>query len=463
MRQFGRKYLVCRVAGWIRLVELPIDSLGSFSQKDLESMTRRQKFFRHLSWVTAVSAGLLGAPSALAAPTVLQALKLAPVQADVEYQRVPAGEEGQCKLRDIERDDWAGWEVVSPDGELLRRFADTNGDSKVDLWCYFRFGVEVYRDIDSDFNGKADQYRWLGTAGIRWGIDRDEDMAIEQWKQISAEEVSSELVAAIREADAERFVALLASEKELRQVGLGRGKARQLAEKALMAAKRFSPLSKSQKAVGKDAKWLQFTAGAPGVVPEGTEGATQDVIVYENAVAMFSDGDTDEGATSGQLMIGSMVKVGQGWRLVDLPSLTADGQAIEQTAGNFFQSSGPDETAVGSAVASGPAMQKMVTALEAIDSKLGSETDEKSIATLNARRADVVEQLIAGAADTSDKDMWIRQLIDTVSFAVQSGAYPDGLDRLKLARKKYVGTNRDLAAYLDFQVLGTDYASRLTP
>ena len=46
-------------------------------------------------------------------------------------------------------------------------------------------GIEVYRDVDSNFNGKADEYRWLGTAGSRWGIDDNEDGRIDSWKTIS--------------------------------------------------------------------------------------------------------------------------------------------------------------------------------------------------------------------------------------------------------------------------------------
>lgn len=42
-------------------------------------------------------------------------------------------------------------------GQILRTFADTNGDNIVDQWSYFKDGIEVYRDIDANFNGKADQ------------------------------------------------------------------------------------------------------------------------------------------------------------------------------------------------------------------------------------------------------------------------------------------------------------------
>ena len=136
-----------------------------------------------------------------APPSPADALALSPVQKDtVQYEKVPSEDVDRCVVTDITAEGMTGWEVSLPDGTLLRRFADTNGDKRIDLWCYFQFGVEVYRDVDSDFNGKADQHRWLGMAGTRWAIDRDEDKKIDGWKQISAEEVSAEIVAALRDA-----------------------------------------------------------------------------------------------------------------------------------------------------------------------------------------------------------------------------------------------------------------------
>src|SRR5690606_12489770 len=111
----------------------------------------------------------------------------------------------KCTLQAEPVGKFTGWVVRDADGQLLRRFIDTNGDNKVDRWCYYKDGFEVYRDIDSDFNGKADEYRWLGIAGTRHGIDRNENGTVDYWKAISAEEVSAEIVAALREKDAERF------------------------------------------------------------------------------------------------------------------------------------------------------------------------------------------------------------------------------------------------------------------
>ena len=69
----------------------------------------------------------------------------------------------------------SSWVVYGPQGQVLRRFTDTDGNNKVDTFRYYNLGIEVYRDIDSNKNEKMDQHRWLNTGGTRWGIDRDED------------------------------------------------------------------------------------------------------------------------------------------------------------------------------------------------------------------------------------------------------------------------------------------------
>ncbi len=396
---------------------------------------------------------LLASTAAAKSPTPAEALGLAPVQKDVSFEQVKAADVAKCEIRDVEHESWTGWEVVAGDGTLLRRFADTNGDNKVDLWCYFNFGIEVYRDIDADFNGKADQYQWMGTAGTRWGLDENEDQNIDSWRRISVEEVSSELVAALRDSDANRFARLLASERELIAIGLGKAKSKSLAEKANRAARSFAALAKRQTVVRKGTKWVQFAAARPGIVPAGTQGSKQDVVVYENAVAMF-----EEAGKGGQLVVGTVIKVNDGWRLVDLPSVGEDGDAVAQTPGNFFT---PASAALASSAGgAGDATQELVINLERIDKALATESSANAIARLHDERADAVEALIKAAPTASERETWTRQLVDTVSVAIQSGAYPNGLARLKSVSRKFASKNKALSAYADFQAIGTEYVQR---
>ncbi|MGB7325151.1 MAG: redoxin domain-containing protein [Rubripirellula sp.] len=403
-------------------------------------------------------ATLAGGELTAATPSAASALGIRPIQEGVDYDIVSPEVAEKCTVTDIDKEGWSGWTVLSPDGMTLRRFADTNGDKKVDLWSYYKFGVEVYRDIDADFNTKADQYRWLGTGGTRWGFDKDEDGKIDRWNQISAEEVSAELVASLRESDPARFARLLITEGELKTLGLGAAKTESLAAKADRAARDFAGLAKRQSSVGPQARWVQFAASTPGIVPEGTDGSTKDVIVYENAVAMY-----EQDKQSGQLMAGTLIKVGDAWRLVELPSVGDDGEAIAQTTGNFFTPGGSAAAMASASGGIGEATQRLVNAMEAIDSKLAEASDEGVIATLNEQRADVIEDLIANADTPAMRDSWVRQLVDTLGLAAQSGAYPDGSARLRKISRQYGSDSESLASYADYQAISSEYVIRQTP
>ena len=152
-------------------------------------------------------------------------------------------------------------------GQTLRRFLDTNGDNKVDLWAYYQDGVEIYRDLDADFDGKADQYRWLATAGTRWGLDPDEDGRINSWKVISPEELTAEVVAALRDKDARRFQILLPTREEIESLGLGEKQRDELA-KRVEAARGWVRRGRSKpEDRGAKSQWLQFGATRPASYP----------------------------------------------------------------------------------------------------------------------------------------------------------------------------------------------------
>ncbi len=221
-----------------------------------------------------------------AQPTARQALSLVPMQKQVEFDRPNESEMKNCTISATKADGNRAWIVKDAKGNLLRRFVDTNSDNKIDQWCYYQGGIEVYRDIDANFNEKADQYRWFGTGGMRWGIDKNEDGRIDAWKWISPEEVSAELVRAMREQDANRFGTLLITKEEVSQLGLKTDFANQITARAKKAQDNFLTYAKGQKAVTDKTEWVDFSAPRPGVVPAGGDQAEKDLIVYENAIAV---------------------------------------------------------------------------------------------------------------------------------------------------------------------------------
>ena len=99
--------------------------------------------------------GVSSAPLPAAQPTVEYALGLKPYQQDIDYDQ-PTGDEASGATIKMEKEGGVtAWVVRDARGQILRSFADTNGDRVVDRWSYYRDGQEVYRDIDANFNRRS--------------------------------------------------------------------------------------------------------------------------------------------------------------------------------------------------------------------------------------------------------------------------------------------------------------------
>lgn len=402
--------------------------------------------------LTAVVAGM-GGEILGADPTVEQALKLAPIQKGVSYDLPDAKDAPKCTIKPVKEDKTTGWAVFGPASEPLRRFLDTNGDGQIDLWCYYNDGLEVYRDIDSDYNLKADQYRWFNTAGTRWGIDDKEDRTIDAWKAISAEEVSREIVAALATNDAQRFAALLLADEELDALGLGETRRAEVAAHLAKARDAFAALAKSQKSINAESKWSNFGATQPGVVPSGTDGSTKDLVVYENVSAVVETGGKFE-----HLLVGTLIQVGSAWRLVDAPQLLTGRTGDVASTGIFFR---PEVRQTGEPLPATTTIdekvREIVVELQTIDKQL-AEAAPAQQEKLNARRTALLTQLIERSKDAAERAQWTRQLADTVSLAVQSGTYADGLKELEtLLASVAKQDDKELAAYVKFRLLTAQY------
>jgi len=404
-----------------------------------------------LVWI--LSTVLLPGWALAANPSAEQALKLVPVQAGVDYDRPGEAETAKCKMTPKKIDGYVGWIVESPNGAILRRFVDSNGDNVVDQWSYYKDGLEVYRDIDTNHNGKADQYRWFHTGGSRWGIDHNEDGVIDEWKAISAEEVTAEIVAAIAARDPDRFARLVLTAEELASLGLGKERADDVAKKATRATTEFKTMTTRQKALANDAAWVQFSAGLPGVVPAGTDQSTKDVRVYENVTAI-----AETGGQHRQVQIGTLVQVGDRWRVIDLPQVLVEGQAEAAPEGFFFHASMAmrrDSQTAGA----GEMPQKLLAELENLDKQAAQANTPADQAKYTEQRAELLQKIADASKDPDQREMWVRQLADMLSAAVQSGAYDEGAKRLAALHERLAKNpaDRDMAAYVKFRELTASY------
>ena len=423
----------------------------------------RSPWFGHtLGLLLASTAGSAWA----ATPSASDALKLSPVQRDVEYDIPKPADTAGCTIKAEQFSGRTGWVVRNPNGQILRRFVDTNGDNVVDQWSYFTGGLKVYRDIDRNFNGKADEYRWLNTAGSRWGFDQNEDGKIDTWKVISAEEVGAEVVRAVADRDSNRFARLLITADEMKSLGMSAAQAEKLAQKVKEAPDRFqSFLASTKSGIGvqqvseSKPKWVNFGGSLPGLVPKGTNGSTKNILVYENVMAMVERGEKHD-----QIPIGTMVQVGTSWRLIDAPRKPAEGQQeLAANDGFFFPSplpKGSESTAGNDSTPDGK-LQALMADLEKLDEQLRRAGRDEQ-AALQAKRADMVEQ-VADASTGDNREMWLRQMADTIMASVQSGDYPNGVQRLAQLKEKLAKNSADdaLVGYVEFRQLQADYGQQL--
>ncbi len=413
----------------------------------------RRSFLCSLAGACGMVLAMSAASSVAAAPSADQALKLMPVQAGVDYDRPAAEEIAKCAISAKKIDGHVGWIVTGPDGSILRRFVDTNDDNVVDQWSYFKDGLEVYRDIDANFNGKADQCRWFHTAGSRWALDRNEDGAIDAWKAISAEEATAEVIAAIAARDAERFVRLVLAPAELKSLGLGKARSENVAEKTAKAVAAFKTMAATQKAIGRETPWVQFSASRPGVVPAGTDESTKDVRVYENVVAIV-----ESGGKHAEVQIGTLVQVGDAWRVIDLPQLAGETQTGGPASPGFFYQASLTRRSESGGAEPTDASQKLLADLEALDREAAEDSSPETQTKLLGRRADLLEKIAAAAKTPEERGMWLRQLADMVGAGVQMGTCPDGAERLKkLFEQVSADKDKGLAGYVKFRQLTADY------
>ena len=402
--------------------------------------------------VTAVAA-LTTLSASAAQPTVEYALGLKPRQ-QVEYDIPDSGAAAAATLSMEKTAAMTSWVVRGADGTLLRRFADTNNDRVVDHWSYYRNGMEVYRDIDSDYNAKPDQARWLGAAGSRWGIDANEDDRLDSWKVLSAEEATAEIVAALRDRDAERFLRLLPSADDLSAAGFDGSLLQQIVGRVQAAKRDFAALAQRQQSLTPQVNWTAMLAGLPGVVPQGSDGATRDVIAYDNVVALTESG----GQGGGQVFVGSLIRCGQVWRPIDLPQLPDSGGVVTEAFALFSPRS--STATVPSAVVANEKLKPMMDQLRVLESKLETaNASERS--QLVGQQVAVLEEVVE-AAVPEEREFWLRQLAETLAAAAQEGTLSDGIEQLERLAAS-LPEDDPLKAFLAFRLASARYASRMLP
>ncbi|MFM8434606.1 MAG: redoxin family protein, partial [Planctomycetia bacterium] len=328
-------------------------------------------------------------------------------------------------------------------------------DRVVDRWSYYKDGAEVYRDVDSNHNAKADQARWLGAGGSRWGVDEDENGTIDAWKTISAEEATAEIVDALKSREASVFTRLLPTNADLQAAGFEEPLLSDLTARVTAAAKGFAKLAAApQNTLGPQTKWNNMLASQPGSLPAGTAGVGKDVMAYDNVVALVEGGDGKSSGT-GQVFVGSLVRIGDAWRPVDLPQLPGMQGEIAD-AGGFFAPRVGDRAAGAGGGQESEKLKPLLAKLREVETKLAS-ADLAGRKALAAEQVGLLEQVVA-AAEPAEKPFWVKQLAETIAAGVQEGSLPEGipgLERLAAA----VAADDGLVAFVRFRLASARYAA----
>lgn len=351
-----------------------------------------------------------------------KAMAITPRQ-KVDYEQPGVAVMGQCKFVE-KKDKPTGFIVHHETGRVLRKFFDNNGDGKLDQWSYYKDGIEVYRDLDMNFDGTTDEYRWLGSAGTRWGIDKNQDGTIDSWKVISPEEVAFECFSAIKNLDQERFNRLLLTQAEFSSLQLGPDVAKDVQQRWQKAKSGFLSMARGQRVINSKAKWVYAGNGQAGMSAAGNDGNRRDLIAYDHGSGFFDSNGVR------QLGVGSIIKVGDVWRLIELPEIVDPKKALSN-GGAFFPM-----TPFGGGGATDPrtaAIEKLHGRLGEIEKRLQSATGV-AIQKAEKDKADVLVdfyKIYDRPDEKKTKRDWLENFADSVSSAYQSNRFDDGLKYLE--------------------------------
>ncbi len=365
----------------------------------------------------------------------------------VDVETPDKAEWGKCKVETVKFGKGSGYLVTGPQGQVLRRFIDLDGNETVDQYRYYKDGLEVYREIDASGDKKKvniDQMRWFNTGGTRWGIDANKDGVIEQWKIISAEEVSIEAVRALVTGDVKVLKPLLASAEDLAAVGVDKGAQAAILKAIASPEQALAEIVKNSKIIKPTTRWMQFNCAMPYMVPAEPGKSSQDLYVYENAMAIV-----ENGKETGSVHLGEIVRVGNTWKLTVLPRPVEGQESFVAEGGGLFQSTVTSSSSGGSGSETlKPEVQQLVDALKKLDeAQPTADAKLDDWEKYHKTRFQYLAKLAELAATDDEKDSWIRQLIEGIFAATQSGTYKIGLPELEAMEAKFAKDSKDAQIY----------------
>ncbi|MSR32283.1 MAG: redoxin domain-containing protein [Gemmataceae bacterium] len=397
---------------------------------------------------------LAGFQAAQSAPAPGQILSFKPKQEGIQITIPAAADEPSLKVELVKgAKKGSGWVLKDSQGTLLRRFFDTNDDNRIDIWSYYRDGLEVYRETDTNFNGKADQYRWLNSGGAKTGVDENEDERIDNWLAMSPEEASQEILRAVSTRDFSRLKSLLLTEADLKHLGLPSDIDRKVREQLSGAAVKFQATVAKTPGLSDKTAWLHVEMTTPLCLPTDQTGARADIYRYAKGTILY-----DTAGKTDWMQTGEMFLVNGAWKLADapIPGAVSEEDGAPRVGGNRLD------------LEKDPELKKLVDELAALDATIDSTPGagaNPALAKHHLSRADLLEKILP-RVKPEDRDPWVRQIADSLGSAMQNSPATDTKAGTRLASLEeqlamaLPGSN--LAAYISFRKLQSDYSVRIS-
>jgi hypothetical protein len=395
------------------------------------------------AWIAGCLVGLCSVARA-ADPTPEQMIGIKPTQPGVNISTPTGAELAACKVEAISgANNVRGLLLRDAKGRPVRRILDTNGDQRPDIWSFYLDGVEVYRERDTAFGGRPDEFRWLNSGGMKCGIDLNKDGKIDTWKMISAEEVSQEILQSLITKDFARFQALFITADEMSALGLPQQEVTRIQQSIGNATAKFQEAITKLPNLNDKTHWLHLETPAPQCILAEQIGSKYDLVKYGRATILCETSGKHDWIQSGEMIMARTAC----WRIIEAPS-AGEGTGGQETVSND------------------PELEGMLNKLRELDSKAPQAgTSSKDIVDYNLARVDLLEAIYKKVKQ-EDREQWARQIADCLGAAAQNSgdADPRGYQRLLNMEKQLVAAvpGSQIAAYVTFREMAAENAISLT-
>ncbi len=331
----------------------------------------------------------------------------------------------------------SGWLLKDAKGQALRRFFANTPGGLVDMWSYYKDGIEVYREFDTASKGVPNNFRWVNAGGMKWGVgtvDARGKAVIQAWRMISAEEVGFEAFQAVAKQDFARLQILFITADEMQSMKLSANRITATLAIQQQAQKKFADLTK---AVNLGSAKFDIIETA---VPQCETTSEGDVIKFASRPVRYKITEKD----LGWLYMGEMIQVGMAWKLVDVPN-DRDPTGMQNT---------PKDQ---------PELQKLLELLTKLDinpPSIGEVGGRKPEVDAYLRQRIALVQKIIPLDKADQREGWYRQLFDNLMAMSQNTCDDATLGLLKKLSDD-VATQMPgspLAAYGSYRFHWTTYA-----